>query len=198
MKPFSILLMLTFSLCASLCCPGEEEATQFNISNDNLVQIENNATVFAVDDFLVIETIIPNNQTTVDGQTIQLSNLFYDDVLSESFLEHSLSLYLETQFGTRSPIQLTEEVVFADEGMVNLSNEIIRVLQGYDEASNSFRSRIRIQLKESGTLFLGGRGSFAQSNAIEIYGGIYELGFANISTTIRNANAQGLYEFVVE
>ena len=74
--------MLVFSLCSVLCSTEEDTPSeQFFIENNNLIRIVNNTDTFNLNDVITIETVIDNNQTTVNNEDILLSNLFYDDIL---------------------------------------------------------------------------------------------------------------------
>lgn len=82
MKPLSFSVMLVFSLCSVLCSTEEDTPSeQFFIENNNLIRIVNNTDTFNLNDVITIETVIDNNQTTVNNEDILLSNLFYDDIL---------------------------------------------------------------------------------------------------------------------
>ena len=191
--------MITFSLCASLCCPEDDiPAQEFFIENDNLISVENNSNSFSLNDQFTIETVIANNQIDTGGNAIAISDLFYSDILNDSFLQHSLILYRETGFGTLSPISILEEDVQTSTGTTDVSNEFITVRSYYDAMTNSFRSKFSITLKESGTFFLSdNRFGFNDFRGITISGGIFELGFVQINTSINNANTDGAFEITV-
>lgn len=199
MKPFSFLIMLSFSLCASLCCPGEDEpGANFTVENSNLISIENNTNTFSLNDQIIINTIITEEQITINDESINLSDLFYNDTLNDSFLQHSLTLYKETGFGTLSTIEVTNDNIEISEGIADSFNDIIQIRNVYDAATNSFRSQFSIVLRETGTYYLSSnRFNFNDSGEIIVSGGIFELGFVTISTTILNAEANGGYKFIV-
>lgn len=195
----SFYLMLSFSLCASLCCPGEDDLGEnFSVENKNLISIENNANGFNINDQITIETVISNEQTTIDSQLINLSDLFYSDILNESFLQHSLTLYKETGFGTLSKIAVTNQNIETTEGRIESFNDILQVRNTYDANTNTFRSKFSITLKEEGTFYISSdRFNFEDLGAITIYGGVVELGVVSITTSIDNAEDNGGYKFVV-
>ena len=200
MKPFSIILMLSFSLCASLCCPGEDDspAVNYNVEKENLIRVEDNANSFNLNEQIIIETTIPNQVTTLDGITINISDLFYSDILEDSFLQHRLTLFKETGFGTLSKIAVTNADIEASEGNTQSFNDIIEIQSVYDSGTNTFRNKFSITLKESGTFYLShSRFDFDDFRSIEISGGIYELGFVTITSNITNANSDGGYTFTV-
>ncbi|MBT8244579.1 MAG: hypothetical protein HKP48_05875 [Winogradskyella sp.] len=199
MKPLSFFIMLSFSLCASLCCPGEDEpGASFSIENNGLITIDNNVSTFNLNDQITIHTVIPDEQITTDGQSLNISELFYNDVLNESFLQHSLTLYKETDFGTLSKIAVTNQDIEASEGIVESFGDIIQIRNFYDTDTNTFRSKFSITLKETGTYYLSSNQfNFEDFRGISISGGIYELGFVTITTNILNTEENGGYIFVV-
>ncbi|MFD1061856.1 hypothetical protein ACFQ1Q_01260 [Winogradskyella litorisediminis] len=199
MKLSSLLFMVTISLCASLCCPEENDfGPTIFIENENLIQVENSETTFNLNESIVIETTINNSQTTTSGETILLTDLFYNDSLEDAFLQFDVSLFKETGFGTLSPISLTQDAVTNDFGQVEVNSQFNLVRAFYDETTHSFRSRFSINLRESGTFFLANsRFGFNDFTQVIISGGVYELGFVELRTSIENANAEGAYEFQV-
>ena len=199
MKPLSFSVMLVFSLCASLCCPEEDTPSeQFFIENNNLVRIVNNTDTFNLNDVITIETVIDNNQNTVNNEDILLSNLFYDDILDTSFLQHNLVLYEETGFGTLSPITVTLDDIENIEGITEVNGNFMQIRSYYDSNTNTFISEFSITLKESGTFFISdNRFGLNDYRGIFITGGVLELGFAQIKSAIQNANEDGGYRFTV-
>jgi hypothetical protein len=198
MKPLSIIIMLSISLCATLCCPEEDgrSAINFTVENNNLILVENNTDNFNLDSQMIIEMIIDNNQLTTSGDPILLSDLFYDDVLSDSFLYHSLALYKETGFGTLSKISVTNANIETTEGIAESFGETIELRSVYNSNTNTFRNKFAISLRELGTFYLSNnRYDF---DGIKISGGIYELGLVTITTTINNSNTEGGYKFTVD
>lgn len=195
----SFIIMLSFSLCASLCCPGEDDLGEnFSVENNNLISIENNTNGFNINDIITIKTVISNEQTTLNGELINLSDLFYSDILNESFLQHSLTLYKETGFGTLSKIAVTNQNIETTEGLIESFNDVLQVRNTYDATTNTFRSKFSITLKEEGTFYISSdRFNFEDFRAITIYGGVVELGVVSITTSIANAEDNGGYKFVV-
>ncbi len=199
MKPLYFIFVLAFSLCATLCCPEEEDfANTFVIENENLIRIEDNTDTFNLNDQITIITEIPNSQTDVNGNTVLLSNLFYNDVLNESFFQHSLTLYRQTGFGTLSEISVLEEDIQNNIGETLTNNSFIITRSFYDATTDSFISSYSITLRETGTFYLSdNRLAINDFRGIFLTGGIYELGFADIKTSIQNANMENAYEFTV-
>lgn len=191
--------MLVFSLCSVLCSTEEDTPSeQFFIENNNLIRIVNNTDTFNLNDVITIETVIDNNQTTVNNEDILLSNLFYDDILYTSFLQHNLVLYKETGFGTLSPITVTLDDIENIEGLTEVNGNFMQIRSYYDSNTNTFISEFSITLKESGTFFISdNRFGLNDYRGIFITGGVLELGFAQIKSAIQNANEDGGYRFTV-
>ena len=112
MKPLSLLIMVVISLCASLCCPEEDDIftnTEF-VTNNGLIAVGNDESSFNVDDIIFIETSIENNQTTTNGNDINLSDLTYSEIgQSRAFM--NLVLYKETGFGSIVEIPLNQNSI---------------------------------------------------------------------------------------
>lgn len=199
MKPLSFSVMLVFSLCSALCSTEEDTPSeQFFIENNNLIRIVNNTDTFNLNDVITIETVIDNNQTTVNNEDILLSNLFYDDILYTSFLQHNLVLYKETGFRTLSPITVTLDDIENIEGLTEVNGNFMQIRSYYDSNTNTFISEFSITLKESGTFFISdNRFGLNDYRGIFITGGVLELGFAQIKSAIQNANEDGGYRFTV-
>lgn len=199
MKPLSFSLMLVFSLYSALCSTEEDTPSeQFFIENNNLIRIVNNTDTFNLNDVITIETVIDNNQTTVNNEDILLSNLFYDDILYTSFLQHNLVLYKETGFRTLSPITVTLDDIENIEGLTEVNGNFMQIRSYYDSNTNTFISEFSITLKESGTFFISdNRFGLNDYRGIFITGGVLELGFAQIKSAIQNANEDGGYRFTV-
>lgn len=85
-----------------------------------------------------------------------------------------------------------------DSGEIESFSNGITVRNTYDIETNTFRSRFSINLQETGTFFLANtRFSVNDFSEIVISGGVYELGFIEILSSIENANQDGGYQFVV-
>ncbi len=200
MKSLSLSTMLLFSLCATLCCPEDDitPANTFSIQNENLISVEGNFSTFNLNDKITIQTEIPNNQVDLNGNPIDLKDLFYPDILENAFLEHSITLFKETGFGTLSEIIVSNSDIENITGTTEVNSEFINVINVYDSDSDSFKSTFSITLKETGTFFLSDkRFGFDDFSGIRISGGVFELGFVEINTSIQNSNAEGAYEFIV-
>jgi hypothetical protein len=101
MKLFSFFIAITISLCASICCPPEDDYldTTYYIDNDEIININNNHNEFNVGEYIFIETNIANEQITSDNEVIILSNYDYAEV-GQSQYSYFLSLNKQTEYGT--------------------------------------------------------------------------------------------------
>ncbi|MGB5420175.1 hypothetical protein, partial [Algibacter sp.] len=119
MKIFSVLALTTISLCAGLCCSGEDDNDyqSFEVQNDTIISIENDETVFQLNDTIFINTLIKNSQTTVDNEIIILSDFL--DLDADPFLYNTLILYKKTSFGTLAKIAVTNSNIIILDGLAD-------------------------------------------------------------------------------
>ncbi|SHH61796.1 hypothetical protein [Winogradskyella jejuensis] len=198
MKALSFSVMVGISLCASLCCPEEDDyldQTLF-VQNDTIISVENNQTTYDVGDTIVIETVIENDQLTIDNLNITLSDFTYAEI-GESRAFHQLALYKETAFESVVQIPLNESSIEVNSGDVRLNNQLIEVISLYD--GNTFRSKFSIRLLESGTFYLAGPRLLFNNSGGEttINVGVYEKGFVDITSKIINSDEDGKFVFTV-
>lgn len=197
MKITSVIILVSISLCASLCCSGDDDyfAPEILIENNAIVQIENNQTEFNVNESITIETYISNAQTTINNQNIILSDFDYAEV-NQSRYYYNLALYKLNGFGTVSQIPLTTDSITNFNGETLINGNYIEVISYFD--GSGYKNKFTITLAESGTYYLAGL-NFLNANTGEftIHGGIYEFGFINIKSTISNSNANAAYQFIV-
>jgi len=194
MKITSAVIMLSISLCASLCCSGEDDyyAPTIDITNDTIITVENNQNTFAIDDFIVIDATIFDNQVTESGAIVELSNYDYGEI-NQSFYQHDLALYKYTNFGTVVKIPLLIEHLNVINGEIIINNTTISIRSFFDGAQ--YRSTFGIQLLEAGEYFIAD--AHNDLNSVEINGGDSNLGFVKIRSKIVNSNTDGRYEFTV-
>ena len=198
MKLSSFMLMIGTSFLATICSPEDEPAQTFRVDTENIITVEGNQSNFNLNDAIVISTDISNSQVDTSGNSFLLSSLFYDDTLNESFLQHTLVLYRENGFGTLSEIAITNDDIQSLVGETETNNEFITTRSYYDSATDSFRSQYSITLREAGTYYLSHtRLNFSDLSKIFITGGIFELGFVEITTCIQNSNGDCAYAFEV-
>ncbi|MDG1730430.1 MAG: hypothetical protein P8K68_01245 [Algibacter sp.] len=196
MKIFNTLILITISLCAGLCCPPEEEYDyqSIEIKNNNLVQIENDKTTFQLNDTIYVNTIIDNNQITVDNKNIILSDFLNLD--TDPYLYFNLTLYKKTRFGTLSKIAVTNSNIVVLNGLAkNSYDEIIEVKNEYD--SVNFTSKFGIKLLESGTYYLAPP-NFDYSEYLYINGISRDYDQITIFSKIKKSEDTGAYKFFVE
>jgi len=198
MKAISIIYLMSVSLCASLCCPEEDDyfPATITIENDSLISIENNQIVYNVDDSIYIRTEIANQQETIEGSQVILSDYDYAEV-NQSRMTLSMSLYKLTAFNTVVKIPLLEEHIEIIEGDVyfNGNQEIsdINILSIYN--GEDYKSMIGIKLLEAGTYYIGA--SYGNNEFVCIEGGDYNTSWISIKSKIVNANQEGFFEFTV-
>ena len=196
MKLFSLLFAITISLCASICCPPEDDYmdTTFYIDNDEIININNNE--FDVGDYIYIETNIANEQITESNEVIMLSNYDYAEV-GQSQYSYSLSLYKQTEYGTSVKIPITFEYIDIVEGNTDINEDYyssdIRIDSYFD--GENYKSLIGIKLLEAGNYFISG--SYNNIDSIYVNGGVYDKKLVVIRSKIVNSNENGLYEFTV-
>ncbi|WP_396601245.1 hypothetical protein [Algibacter sp. R77976] len=196
MKIFSTLILITISLCAGLCCPEEDDYNYeyFEVLNDTIISIENDETVFQLNDTIFINTLIKNSQTTVDNETIILSDLL--DLDADPILYNNLILYKETSFGTLAKIAVTNSNIIILDGLAdNTYDELIEVKNMYN--SVNFSSKFGIKLLETGTYYLG-TPNLDYSERVNITGSSGYDRQINIQSKIIDSDENGAYKFIVE
>lgn len=196
MKIFSVLALTTMSLCAGLCCPEEDDNDyqSFEVQNDSIISIENDETVFQLNDTIFINTLIKNSQTTVDNETIVLSDFL--DLDADPYLYYNLILYKETSFGTLAKIAITNSNIIILDGLAdNTYDELIEIKNMYN--SVNFSSKFGIKLLETGTYYLGPP-NLDYTEHIYINGSSGYNNYITILSKIINSNENGTYKFIVE
>ncbi len=195
-KLFSFFTVIVLCFTNMQCDDDDFNGNTIRFTNNNVVQIENNTTVFNVNDIITIETTINNNQTTDNNTDILLSDYDYGEV-GQSFYINTLKLYKLTAFGTLTEIPLTNDNIQSIEGETTTTGfERIEVKSVFN--GSTYKNRFSIMLLEPGTFYLAGD-SFKSHNdgKLSITGGVYSLNYVEINSTIVNANENGAYEFVV-
>lgn len=197
MKITSLIILSTVSLCASLCCPGEDDSfiSEIYIENNTVIQIENNQNNFAVGEEIIIDTNILLQQTTTNDIQVELSNYDYSEI-NQSAYRYTLVLYKLNEFGSISKIPLSESNISSIEGNTFIQNGSLFTEAIFDGIS--YKSKCSITLAESGTYFLADERFLIDNNGtLNILGGVSEFSFVNITSTIVNANENDGYEFIV-
>lgn len=188
--------MMGFSLCASLCCPGEDFPPVELVTNNTIITIENNRRTFNIGESISIETSIDATQTTISGNTINLNNFIIGD--SDNDATYAIVLYRENEFGETLVYTLTDDNLIIEEGDAIAEGRLIQVSN--IASGNQFRSRFSITLQEPGTYNLAGVGLLAASNSGIItvnIGNNPDFGFVNINSRIVGSDERGSYTFTV-
>lgn len=197
MKFASFTILIGISLCASICCPGEDDYVFNNtiIKNDTIIQIENNSTNFQVDDMIYISTVLENEQVSTNASTVYLTDFVSDS--PDSFYYYYINLYKETAYGTYALIELNENAleIIDGETFIDYQSLIVRC----DLDSSVFRNKFGIKLLEPGTYYLSGSLNYNTEVAeiIQIstsYSGNQGI---TIYSKIMNSGDDGRYYFTV-
>lgn len=199
MKIASVLILTIVSLCASICCPGEEDYnySYTEIENNNLIQVADNQTVFNVDETLYISTNIPNEQIRTTGETVLLTDYITLNTV-DNFYYFNIYLYKETAYGTFALIELSVDALEVIEGQATIDNQSLFIQNNFN--NNAFNSNFGIQLIESGRYYLAGNANnyYSDSETIRISANNYGNNSVTIFSNIINSNTEGRYYFTVE
>ncbi|AUC81503.1 hypothetical protein [Lacinutrix sp. Bg11-31] len=199
MKITTAIISLSIAICASLCCPEEDDYIEnnINIENDTIVQVQDNQNTYTVGEAIIIETNIGLNQTRTTGQEISLADYDYSE--PESFYSYSLALYKLNAFGSSSKIPLNISNINLIEGTTTIQNGVLFIEAAFN--GNSYNNKVSITLSEAGSYYLSGDYySYSQNNSpgeLQIIGGVSEFAFVNIYSEIVEANPDGYFEFTV-
>ena len=194
-KFISFCIVITLCLTNTQCEDDDNFPPTIRVNSNTIVQIANNQNTFNVDESITVETNIPLNLLTTNGNTINLSDYDYNEV-GQSRYSGELTLYKMNAFGTISKIPLTEENIANIEGETSILNGNISFSSLYN--GTSYTNSFSIELVESGTYFLAGNRYLIDDNGqFRIFGGVSEFSFVEINSTIVNSNNFGGYEFTV-
>lgn len=197
-KLFSFIYTIPLSLllCATTCtdgCGGENPSKQYNVENNTLIEIENNANTFNLGETIYIGTSIADEQITTDNLQINIS-----DFHNYNSLDYTLGLYKEFNFGSPTKIPVNQnniEIIYGDLIADNNINNPHLLVKNTLE-NGSFSSKFGIKLLETGTYYLGSNYADNNNGTITIYSGNQE-GDLILKTTIVNANTDNFYQFTV-
>ena len=196
MKFLSTIALITISLCAGLCCPPEEDGDyeSFEVQKDHLITIENDQNVYQLDDTIYINTLVNNNQVSVDEKNIFVTD--FTDLDNDPYINYNIVLYKETNFGTLAKIEVTNDNIIVTEGLVqNVYDEIIEVKSSYN--GTNFKSRFGIKLLETGTYYLASP-NFDYTQAIYIQASFSYDKYLTIISKIKDSDEKGAFKFIVE
>ena len=191
-----ILYFLLVVFLSAFQCEDDEYVPDNEIKNDDLIEIEDNRSSFLVEDYLFITTKVNNQQTTIDNKIVNLKDFIVDD---EAFIVHGLALFMLSQENQEIPY-IIEEVQELD-GSVEFTGQdsFFYTKSFYNEADNDFFSKIGIKLSQPGTYLL--KSSLFRDNEYQIIfdlNGSASAGTLQLTTSILNADEEGVYQFTVE
>ncbi len=197
MKFVPLALITSISLCAGLCCPGEDDYVYSNneVRNDTIIQIENNTMNFQVDDTIYISTRLNNEQITINDKTVFLTDFISDT--PESFYYYYLNLYKETAYGTYALIELNENALEIIEGETRVDNQSLFVSCELNDTI--FSNKFGIRLLEPGTYYLSGSQNYfnLDTEIVWIYPNYSGNEGISIYSKIINSDSDGRYYFIV-
>lgn len=188
-----LLVLFTMPLLVAFQCDDDFKPDE-EVENLGLIEIEGNKTTFSVGDFIFINTTISNQQTTVDGKTINLkdymfrdeSDLYYDLQINKIGLNDEETSYFVTN------VQEIEGTIFIQD-----QNPFFNIISPYSETNTSFSSKIGIELTEAGTYVLK-TGVIRNKTHIVSFDSQSSLGTLLMTTNIANSDNEGIYRFTVE
>lgn len=187
------------SLCVA-CCGGEIDDVygnqiNHNISNDNLIRVEDNASSFNLGETIFINSSIQNEQVDSSEQLFYISDYLNEEVP----FYYELALYRINVYGNLEKVILNNDSVTSVDGETFLSyNGSDFWLQvGLTQRDDAFVNRFGITVLETGTYYLASNYYLNNSGTITMYTNNIN-GFVQVFTTIVNANEDGMYEFTVE
>lgn len=192
MKFFTSLLFVTISLCASLCCPPENDNFQsIAITNNEIIKVKDNQSLFKVNDKIQINIIIKNKQVSTNNETLFLTD--YLDNPNETLIYNSLILQKETAFNTIAAIPVSNDAITVTQGRVTAQNQYIQIESLYN--GTDFISTFSIDLPEAGTYYLS-RTNF--DNLVFFSVNTNNEYYLSINSKIINSTDNNQYKFVVE
>ena len=148
-------MAITYSLCVA-CCGSDDDMYNYSVtevSNDHLIEIENNQNVFNVNEVINISTIIENLQTTVNDDSILITD-YISETVSENFLYYYLTVYRLNSNGTVSIYGLTDENLVVSGNSAVIDSESLSVIVNFD--GSRFTSNLGLKISEPGTYYISG------------------------------------------
>ncbi|WP_417237532.1 hypothetical protein [Bizionia sp.] len=198
MKIASIIILTGISLCASICCPGEDDYlySNTNVRNDTVIQIENNTIDFQVNDTIYISTMLNNEQVSVNNNTVLLTDYILLNS-QENFYFYNLNLYKETAYDTYALIELNENALIVLEGITTVDYQSLFVRCNLD--NTIFRNKFGIKLLEPGKYYLSGSHNYYNEGEelVHISTNSYNNDHISISSKIMASDTTGRYYFTV-
>ncbi|MGB5980844.1 MAG: hypothetical protein WBG46_01755 [Nonlabens sp.] len=148
------LLFIVLPLCASMCCPEEEDWNFTNYSKNvwEVSRIVNDQTTYTVGDTLFIETVI-NVDQEFDEATLELDQITINND-GEGYFQFNMAFYRLSDFGSPSRINVATENFVESDGTTYSNNGFITGLTILE--NDQFKHTYGIVLREAGTYSLGG------------------------------------------
>ena len=195
MKRIHTLLGL-FILLTAFQCEDDDFLPTTGVELPTMVSVANDQTVFAQDEFITINTVIPNEVTTTDGEMLSLKE-YLDE--NEGELSYLLLVYKNQEGGDLQSVPIS--IATADTGVVSYdpSYPSMAISTVYNIDNNTFVSSVRFKVSEAGSYYLGG-GHSRNSNKEEILISAPHSSERQLVlfSSIQNAGDNGLYGFIVE
>ncbi len=191
---FSRFLIGLLPLCASLCCPPEDDYNYENYQKtlENVSTVVNEQPVYNVGDTLIVRTSI-DFQQDFDGNLIDLSQL--PTTGTDGDFGFSVVLYRFSDFGAASLIDVSEENIVSIAGNTVVNYGYIQSMTA--RTDSRFENVFGIVLREAGNYSLGG----AQRNLDTYYPiNYYFRGndvIIDIYSTISTSSSSGNFEFEI-
>ncbi len=192
-----IYALIILSVSPFQCSNDENEYTNLTINTPNLVDVENNQTVFSLNEYIIVNTHITNNQIVDKKQTINVSDYVHSN---ENKLSYWLYFYQKDDNGNYIAVNAKEMI--AENGDVYHSNLIYgaSIINPFSTTTDSYSSKIKFKMLETGTFYIGGGyyDGYTQDQRISISSSNEINEELLLTTSILNAKKNGLYEFKVE
>ena len=149
----SRILVGVLPLCASLCCPPEDDYNYENYQKtlENVSTVVNEQPVYNVGDTLIVRTSI-DFQQDFDGTLLDLSEISVSKFEGE--FVYNMVLNRISDFGAPSPINVSSENIVSITGQTTLAGERFNAIM--TRTSDRFEHVYGIILHDSGRYSLGG------------------------------------------
>ncbi|UZO81558.1 hypothetical protein NBT05_03560 [Aquimarina sp. ERC-38] len=200
MKIIPAFYMLVTSLCATLCCPEEDDnnyAFGFEeFVNNDIIEINNSKKKYKVGDTIFVNVTIKNRQVNNLGDQIFLSD-YSAGGESPSLFQYQLTLLKENAFNTISQIPILSEDIVIKEGSVESFGKdgISQLIIQSSYNGESFSSTFGLILKGPGNFYIAD--AFRKDGTVELSGRDFIDFSPNIRSVIINADAEGRFAFTV-
>lgn len=198
MKIVSALYMFIVSLCATLCCPEEDDySTDYlEITDNTIFRIDKEQREFKIGDTIFIKAKIRNKQVGLDGEEFLLTDLNVVEGEKPN-IEFQLALFYRTNFGTDVIIPVLDKDIVAIDGNLQSFGDISRsqiIVNSFFKESD-FTSEFGIILREIGTFYISD--AFRNDKVVELIGRNFRDISLRIRSKIVNSNDDNQYIFTV-